>query len=481
MPRVPYVCSSEHGAICRGLEKIRRELEIPERFPDAVLDEATVRAAAGPEIPPGSGGTSIADRTNIDFVTIDPPGSMDLDQAYAGEKTASGWRVFYAIADVAAWVPVGGAIDTDSRTRGFTMYSPDGRSPLHPPQLSEGTASLLPNEDRQALVWTIDLDDAGHLGDAHLERAAVRSRAKLTYREAADGIADGASTVLTSLEEIGRRRQDLEIERGAVSLNLAQQEVVLRDGAYELVYDESLPVEDWNAQISLLTGIAAARIMLDGRVGMLRTLPRPNRRTIRELRLTARALDIEWADDASYADVVRALNPADPDEAALIAQSARGLRGAGYVAFDGEIPEHTEHSAIASDYAHVTAPLRRLGDRFVNEVILSLGNGQRPADWVLEALPELPKLLGRARNREGALDRAVVDLLEAALLRDRLGETFRGIVTDVDDERDRARIQLRHPAVVAYADGGAELGDEVRVQLTEADVDERRVRFELVG
>jgi len=480
MPRVPYVCHSDQRAICAGLEQIRRELEIAERFPDAVVAEAAAQVDLGPRIPPDSAATSVIDRTDIPVVTIDPPGSMDLDQAYAGEQTDTGWRVFYAIADVAAWIPVGGAIDAEARARGLTMYSPDGRAPLHPTELSEGAASLLPNQDRQSLLWTIDLDDEGELLDATLERALVRSRAQLSYREAARHIDEGESAVLRSLEEIGRRRDAREIDRGAVSLNLAQQEVVVRDGSYALVYDESLPVEDWNAQISLLTGIAAARIMLDGGVGMLRTLPRPRHRTIRELRLTAKALGIDWPESATYADVVRGLDPSDPDEAALIAQSARGLRGAGYIAFDGEIPESTEHSAIASDYAHVTAPLRRLGDRFVNEVVLALCAGVRPPDWVLEALPELPRRLGQARSREGALDRAIVDLIEAALLADHVGQVFSGIVTDVDDDQPRARIQLREPAVVATADGDADLGDEVEVRLLEADIERRRVRFELI-
>ena len=178
-------------------------------------------------------------------------------------------------------------------------------------------------------------------------------------------------------------------------------------------------------------------------------------------------------------DAVRALDPNDPQEAAMIAQSARGLRGAGYVNFDGELPKHTRHSAIAADYAHVTAPLRRLGDRFANECVLAAIAGTRPPDWTLEALPELPKLLGNARNREGNLDRGVLDLLEAALLVDRVDEAFVGLVTNIDEKRNRVRVQLRDPAVVAYADGAASLGDEVAVRLTEADIEKRRVRFVL--
>jgi exoribonuclease R len=480
MARIPIVCSTDQHELCAAMAQIREELEIRTDFSDEVVEEAIASAVAGPQIPPGSGGTTVADRTDLPLVTIDPPSSMDLDQAFAGEKTASGWRVFYAIADVAAWVAPGGPIDQESQARGFTMYSPDARAPLHPAELSEAAASLLPDQDRQSLLWTIDLDDAGHLLDATLERAMVRSRAKLSYRDAADGIERGDDPVLASLREIGLRREALEVERGAVSLNLATQEVVATDAGFDLVYDESLPVEGWNAQISLLTGIAAAKIMLDGGIGILRTLPRPRTRTIKELRLVARALDVDWPESATYADTVRSLDPSDPREAALIAQSARGLRGAGYVAFDGELPELTEHSAIAANYAHVTAPLRRLGDRYANECVLAVQAGTRPPDWVLEALPELPAMLGRARNKEGALERSTVDLVEAALLSGSVGQTYSGLITNVDEDKARVRVQLKDPAVVAYADGVGELGDVASVRLTDADVAKRRVRFELI-
>lgn len=477
MARLPFRCSDD--VICAGLDALRVELEIPEHFSDEVLAEAEASAQAGPKIPRGSAGTSIVDRTDLELVTIDPPGSMDLDQAVHTSKTASGWRVNYAIADVAAWVTPGGAVDRESQARGFTMYSPDERSPLHPMAISENAASLLPDLDRQALLWTIDLDDVGEIVDAHLERAIVRSRAQLTYRDAADLIADGDAPMMLALREVGVRREALEVERGAVSLRLASQEVVSTPTGFALEYDESLPIEGWNAQISLLTGIAAASIMIDGKVGLLRTLPRPQDRTIRELRRTAQALGIDWPKSRSYPEVVRSLDPNTPIEAAMIAQSARGLRGAGYEAFDGTLPEHTEHSAISADYAHVTAPLRRLGDRYANECVLANIAGQRPPEWVLDTLPELPRLLGRARNREGSLDRAIFDLVEAALMTGRVGQTFSGLVTAVDESKNRVRVQLADPAVVAYADGQAELGDEVTVRLEDVEVKTRTVDFVL--
>lgn len=107
---------------------IRAELDVPSEFPADVLAEARAAAAAAslPE----------RDETAVPFLTIDPPGSMDLDQALHIERDGEGYRVRYAIADVPAFVLPGGAVDQEARRRGQTVYAPDGRTPLHPAELS---------------------------------------------------------------------------------------------------------------------------------------------------------------------------------------------------------------------------------------------------------------------------------------------------------------------------------------------------------
>lgn len=466
-----------------GFQRIRTQLEVPDGFTAEVLEEATASAAQGPTLPPGAP-NSVRDARNIPFVAIDPPGSRDLDQAFAAEPLGNGHRVFYAIADVAALVAPGGAVDAEARSRGVTLYSPDLRTSLHPESINEDAGSLLEGQDRQALLWTIDLDEAGSIIDAHLERAQVRNTAQLTYAQAQQQIDAGSGPAsLALLRTIGDRRLALEHDRGAVSLALPAQEVIsTADGDFELEFDQSLRVEDWNAQISLLTGIAASRIMIDAGVGLLRTLPTPEPRTVGQIRRTARALGIEWPDEMSYAERVRELRPDTPQRAALLSQAARGLRGAGYVAFHGhDMPEDPEHSAIASTYAHVTAPLRRLCDRFANEIVVATCADREPPAWAIEALDELPKLMGAASQRDRNLERAVVDYVEAVVLAPRVGNTFSAIVTDVDEERDRGRVQLRDPAVVARLPAkGLTLGSEVTIRLDSADPDDRQVAFSLV-
>ena len=148
---------------------------MPGEFPPEALAEAEAAAARA------AGGGLTTDRREIELFTIDPPGSMDLDQAVALERRGTGYRVHYAIADVAAFVTPGGALDAEAHRRALTRYLPDGNAPLHPRVLSEGAASLLPGGDRPATLWTIDLDADGLRTAVDLRRALVRSRERFDY------------------------------------------------------------------------------------------------------------------------------------------------------------------------------------------------------------------------------------------------------------------------------------------------------------
>jgi exoribonuclease R len=424
------------------------------------------------------------DRTDIAFITIDPEGSMDLDQAMSIERLEGGYRVYYAIADVAAFVAPGGPIDLEAHRRGQTLYAPDHRVPLHPPTLSEGAASLLPDQVRPALLWAINLDQAGERTSVDVRRARVKSRRKLSYVEA-DGLLAQPEPpeVLTLLKEVGLLRLERERARGGVSLPLPDQEVVVGPDGWSLDYRRVLPIEDWNAQISLLTGMAAASIMLDGKVGLLRTLPPATQGAIARLRRTAAALKVDWPAGVSYADFVRSLNPNTPTGAAMLNACASLLRGAGYVAFNGSVPDHVEHAAIAADYAHVTAPLRRLVDRYAGEVAIAVCAQQPVPDWALSGLTQLPAEMQGSDASAKKFERAILDLVEAGLLQGSVGEDFTGAVIDLDDKDSRrGSLMLHDPAVearVTSSAGALPLGQDVRATLVEADIATRRVRFEL--
>ena len=136
------------------------------------------------------------------------------------------------------------------------------------------------------------------------------------------------------------------------------------------------------------------------------------------------------------------------------------------------------HGALAAPYAHVTAPLRRLADRAATEVCLAAAAGAEAPAWAREALPRLPDVMAAAARRAGTYERACVDLVEAVLLRERVGERFRATVVDVDGRRPAGTVTIPRPAVRARCDGdGLELGAVVDARLVEADPARRAVRF----
>ncbi|MGH3651130.1 MAG: RNB domain-containing ribonuclease, partial [Acidimicrobiia bacterium] len=98
MPSRKLRFAATDSVVERGLDEIREQREIPEVFPPEVIDEAM---GIEPRLPN-------QDLTGVPFVTIDPPGARDLDQALHLERRDSGYRVRYAIADVGAFVSPGG-------------------------------------------------------------------------------------------------------------------------------------------------------------------------------------------------------------------------------------------------------------------------------------------------------------------------------------------------------------------------------------
>ena len=465
---------ADEAELTARLHALRARLEIAEEMPPDVV-AAAERALAAPRLPE-------LDRTELELITIDPEGARDLDQAVHIAETPQGYVVSYAIADVAAFVSAGDPVDVEAHRRGVTLYAPDRKVPLYPPVLSEGGASLLAGEVRPALLWTLRLDGRGELVDTTVVRARVRSREQLTYVQAQAEIeSPDAREVLRLLAEVGARREAIERERGGVSLQIPDQEVHRTADGWALRYRAGLPVEGWNAQISLLTGIGAAHLMLAERVGVLRTLPPADRRDLRRLRATARALRVPWPADQDYPEFVRSLDPARPDHAAMLNACATLFRGAGYAAFDGELPDQVEHAALATDYAHVTAPLRRLVDRYAGEICVALCAHEPVPDWVRQALDQLPKEMSRADQRAKRYERAVIDLVEALLLRDRVGETMTGTVVEVGERGDRGEVVITDPAVTAKVRGDQlPLGQQVQVRLVSADPDQGSVEFALV-
>jgi exoribonuclease R len=489
----------QKNQLAQALNALRTVLELPGPFPEAVLRDAEA-AVASHELPE-------LDLTHVEFVTIDPASSTDLDQALFIDRAGDGYRVFYAIADVPSFVAPGGALDAETRRRGQTFYTPDGRIPLHPEVISEAAGSLLAGQLCAAFVWEFELDAAAEVSSVLVRRAQVRSRAKLSYQGVQAELDGGtADPVLQLLKEVGSKRVELERLRGGASLNMPEQEIEqLPDGGYRIVAAPPLPVEDWNAQISLMTGMAAAELMLQGKVGILRTMPAPDESSLRHFRRQTGALGKPWDGRISYGEYLRTLDPTDPRQLAIVHSAGMLFRGAGYTHFDGAVPEDAIQSAIGAAYAHSTAPLRRLIDRFVLVICEALSNGAEVPGWAREALPSLPAIMAASDQLAAKLERLSLDTVEAALLSNHIGQEFDAVVisgskpaknggtngngkgsngngkSNGNGNGPSGIVQIAEPAVTARCPGELEPGTQVRVRVVSSDIATREVRLELVG
>ena len=474
MPRRRIRLTTPDAAeIAASFADLRENLEVELDFPPDVRTDAA-ESARSPRLPD-------EDQTAIPFLTIDPPESMDLDQALHIERDGKGFRVRYAIADVAAFVTPVGPMDREAHERGQTLYAPDRDARLYPPEISEAAGSLLPDGPRPTLLWTMEVDETGEGVEVGVRRALVRSRQKLDYAGVQRSLDEGtADETLVLLREVGQLRQEREARRGGINLAIPEQQAAAGANGYELSFRAPLPVEGWNAQISLMTGQAAAELMLQAKLGVLRTLPQADERAVARLRRTAKALRIGWKESQTYAEVLRGLDPNVPAHAAFMVESTVLLRGSGYAAFDDEVPSQPVHAGVGAPYAHTTAPLRRLVDRYVGEVCVAVSAGTDVPEWVHAALPGLPETMERSNRRAQQYEAGILSAVEAAVLAPQVGETFEAVVVEVDEHDGGGTIQLTEPAVTAHCKGELPLGERVTVRLELADVAQRQVRFELV-
>ena len=451
------------GALTSGLDAIRSQYQLAPAFPPPV-EEAAKEASRKPL-------TGFLDRTAIPFVTLDPKSSVDLDQAFAIEQSGSDIILHYAIADVGWFVAPGDPLDREAWIRGETIYLPDGKIRLYPAALSEGAASLLPDADKPAIIFSVRVSPDGQVELEAVERAIIRSRAKLAYADVQ------ASDLPAGFTELADRIAGAERRRGAARIDPPQQEVNAVDGGYELGFRPMSPIEQSNAAMSLAANLAIAQLLQTNKTGLFRTMAEPGKRAIKRLRHSATAFGIDWPSNMSLEQREQSLDPANSKHAAFMLAIRRAGREAGYSPYrEGEI---AWHSAVAATYVHATAPLRRLADRYVVEAALNVANGKPVPTEISEAFEPLADVMRKADAKASQVDSSVIELAEAVVLRDDLNESFEGRVTDIDQRG--ARVQLCElPVITRVAEDKLSLGDQVFLRLTEADPTRRLTRFALV-
>ena len=452
------------NALGAGLALIRSEFQVPSAFPAEVVQAAEEAASRVP--------AEHVDRTDLPFVTLDPASSTDLDQALWIEPSGGDLLLRYAIADVAWFVDDGGPIDAEAWRRGETLYLPDGKASLYPPVLSERAASLLPQGSRPAVLLAVRVDGDGTVRLEGAERAVIRSRAKLAY----DNV--GAADLPKAFGEFAQRIQRAEAQRGSARVDPPEQEVLaLPGGGFELAFRPRLKSEADNASLSLAANLAVADALQSHATGLFRVMAEPDDEAVARLRLSAQALKVDWPGSMNLRDFERTLSPDSAEHAALMMAIRRAGPGASYAPYrEGVVPWH---AAMAATYAHATAPLRRLADRYVLRAVLAVSNGRTVPSVVSEAFEKLPAVMARADAQAGKIDRAVVDLAETLVLSGKEGETFGSVVTDVDERA--AKVQLCDwPVAARVAALGLAPGECVTLRLETVDTVRRSLQFSLV-
>jgi ribonuclease R len=427
------------------VKKILVREQVDEQHPDAAVREAEAMAArlarARPE--------GRRDLRGVPLPTIDPEDARDHDDAIWVDKVADGYRAYVAIADVSDYVQPGSALDDEARTRGCTIYLPDRAIPMLPAALAADLCSLLPEQERLALAVIVDLDSDANVERFEIVEALIRSQAMLTYGGVAKTLgfteagppspqAEALKKGLRVLDELARKLRKRRMNRGALDLDLPEARVVL-DPETGMPVDVTRRAQDPGVkraysmveELMLLANEVVARYLQQKKSpGIYRVHGKPDEKKLERLALVARKLGVE-IDLESFAEargVSRFLSRIQkhPRKTVLEMLLLRSLKQAVYDV------TNIGHFGLASEaYVHFTSPIRRYPDVEIHRAVKRLVRGGKP-DTSASGLETLAESAARSSARERAvldIEREVVDLCRALLMRNRIGDVLEGTVT----------------------------------------------------
>jgi len=441
---------------------VAREFKVERGFAPELVEEARTATDQFAE--------NRRDLRDIPFVTIDPVGSKDLDQAVYITRKGEDLEVWYAIADVGAFVRPGMGLYDEALKRGQTIYLPDAPARLYPPELSEGSASLLSEVDRPAVCWHMLVDATGEVRSTELSRATIRSRAQLDYSNAHHPSID-------LLPQLGEARRASSLRRKAVNLSLPDTRVhKLDDGQYELVLEPRNQAMDDNSEVSLMTGMVAGTMMADNGHGYLRTLRPAPPEALEAFATEVENLGLHFDPSSEVGVFLASVDPTTVTGMAVHKEASKLLRGADYLFLDADEP--VVHAGVGGMYSHVTAPLRRLVDRYATEYCLAQAEGREPESWACDDAEAVIDTMRRTSQLANTVDNACIRLTEATVLQPWVGTTFEALVLKANEEKNTAKIMLFQPPIISTdLVGTPPEGEKAEVTLVTADPSERAITF----
>jgi ribonuclease R len=415
--------------------------DLPQEFSPEAVREAE---AYGDRVDPAEAAQRI-DLRGLPLVTIDGEDAKDFDDAVYAEPHAKGFRLIVAIADVSHYVRRGTALDASARERGTSVYFPTRVIPMLPFQLSNVLCSLQPRVDRLCFAADMLVSKTGQLLEAHFYPAVMRSAHRLTYSKAFAALFEGRPEArdelgplterLLPLVDVYRALLKARHKRGALEFDAAEAEFDIDEaGRIQRVYlYERNEAHKLIEECMILANVAVARELGKRGVGTLyRVHGRPEEKKIEVLLETLNALGVaaELPEDVQPRDF-RAITDRlghGEDRPFIESLIVRSMQQAIYQ------PENIGHFGLAlGHYAHFTSPIRRYPDLVVHRTLRAMlsdtdPHGQR-YDGAQLALAgaELTALEKRADES----DRYVNTWLKCIYLRDRIGQTFEGLITTV--------------------------------------------------
>jgi len=415
--------------------------DLPCEFPAAALREAQ---AFGDHVDPREAASRV-DLRELPLVTIDGEDARDFDDAVYAEPHGGGFRLIVAIADVSHYVRPGSALDAQAQERGTSVYFPTRVLPMLPTALSDHLCSLAPNVDRLCFAADMIVSKNGALKDARFYPAVMRSAARLTYTLAHEALFEGRPAARTQLGELLPRLMVLvdvyqalyraRGRRGALDFDAAEAEFVIDTGEHVRAI-ELRARNDAHRLIEecmVLANSAVAQALEKAHVPTLyRVHGVPEDEKLERLASTLGSLGIDarlpktvtTRDLQAIARRVSDLSERTFVESLVVRAMAQALYQ----------PTNIGHFGLAlTHYAHFTSPIRRYPDLVVHRTLKALikapgGSAKRYAVGELSALGESTS---RLEKRADEADRYVSGFLKCTYLKERIGQTFQGLITTV--------------------------------------------------
>ena len=487
-------------------------LEIPYRFPASVLREAE-----------DAGEVSLKGREDwrhIPLITIDPPDAKDHDDAVHAEpdtdpKNAGGHIVIVAIADVAAYVRPGTALDREAYLRGNSVYFPDRVVPMLPERISNDLCSLKEGENRPSIAVRLVIDAEGRKKSHSFHRIVFRSAAKLSYQQAQaaiDGRPDDKTApllgpILNPLWAAYRTMAQARDKRGPLDLDLPERKIILDKSGMvaDIHVPERLEAMRLIEEMMIAANVAAAETLEKRKTALLyRVHDTPSREKLTALREFLTSLDLSFgkAEAVRPVDFNRILAKARQDNK-IEQVSEMVLRSQAQAEY---AHENYGHFGLNLDrYAHFTSPIRRYADLIVHRALiaaLDLGKDGL-TDGEIARLPTIAQHISQTERRAMLAERETSDRLLAQFLATKIGAEFMGRVSGATRSGLFVRLletgadgfipastigqdYYRHveemQALVGDRTGEAfRIGDTVKVRLLEAAPVAGALRFELLS